>query len=141
MLRNVKVAKAIREAQLGRSERVGIEQDRVLAELEEMAFSDISDYVVSDSGDVTLSPTAPPRAMRAVQSIKRRITEVGEGKDLVRTIDVEIKLWDKTSMLKLAARHVGIGREQPKGDDRVPVSKLSDATLAAVIADLKGLVH
>ena len=77
-MRNVKVAKAIKDAQLGRSERVGIEQDRVLPELEEMAFSDISDYVVSDSGDVTLSPTAPPRAMRAVQSIKRRITEVGE---------------------------------------------------------------
>jgi phage terminase small subunit len=142
LLRNVKVAVAIRTSQQARAVRVGIEQDRVLAELEDMAFSDISDYVVSDTGDVTLSATAAPRAMHAVQSIKRRIIDVGEGKDRLRTIEVEIKLWDKTSMLKLAAQHVGIPGEQAKaGDDRIPVSKLSDATLAAVIADLEGLVH
>jgi phage terminase small subunit len=142
LLRNVKVATAIRDAQKARAARVGIEQDRVLAELEEMAFSDISDYVVSDTGDVTLSATAAPRAMHAVQSVKRRTNDVGEGKDRLRTIEVEIKLWDKGKMLTLVARHVGVGREQRKrGDDLVPVSQLSDETLAMLEADLARLVH
>jgi phage terminase small subunit len=142
LLRNVKVGAAIRTSQQARAVRVGIKQDRVLAELEEMAFSDISDYIMSKTGDVTLSPTAAPRAMRAVQSIKRRMTDIGEGKDRLRTIEVEIKLWDKTSMLKLAAQHLGMPGEQAKaGADRIPVSKLSTATLEAIEADLARLVH
>jgi hypothetical protein len=106
-----------------------------------LAFSSIDDYTFDDDGHVSLAVGAPPRAM---QSIKRRVQETGWDKDghVLRTFDVEIKLWDKTSMLHLAARHVGIGRDQPRGaDDLVPVSKLSDATLAAVIADLAGRVH
>jgi hypothetical protein len=39
LLRNVKVATAIRDAQKARAARVGIEQDRVLAELEEMDWN------------------------------------------------------------------------------------------------------
>jgi hypothetical protein len=141
MLRNVKVAAAIRDAQQARAVRVGITQERVLAELEEPRLQQHRRLHLRRRRPRQLAVGAPPRAM---QSIKRRVQETGWDKDghVLRTFDVEIKLWDKTSMLHLAARHVGIGRDQPRGaDDLVPVSKLSDATLAAVIADLAGRVH
>jgi phage terminase small subunit len=135
------VARKIASIQKARAERVGITQDRVLAELEELAFSNIDHYRVDLDGNVELTLEAPPRALRALQSIKRRIQETGWNKEgeKLRTIEVEIKLWDKPSMLKLAGQHVGILREQPKGgDDRVPVGKLSDETLAMLEADLAG---
>jgi phage terminase small subunit len=141
LLQHPIISAKIAALQAARAHRVGITQDRVLAELEECAFSNIDHYRVNDDGNVFLTDEAPPRALRAVSSIKRRIQETGWNKagEKLRTIEVEIKLWDKTSNLYRAGQHVGIFREAPKvGDDRLPMNKLSDATLAAIEADLAG---
>jgi hypothetical protein len=95
-----------------RAARVGITQDRVLAELELLAFSSVEHYVVQPNGDVTLSADAPSGAMRGLQSVKRRFTTRGSGRTQETIVDVEIRLWDKPGPLKLAGQHVGLFAEQ-----------------------------
>ena len=56
-----------------RAERVHFDQDRVLAELTLQAFSDLTHYETDESGNVTLTAAAPEGAMRALQSIKKKI--------------------------------------------------------------------
>lgn len=112
LLKNAEIQRAIARAQAERSARTGISQDRVLQELELLAFSDLTHYTVDDRGDVTLTAQAPAGAMRALQSIKRRITTRGSGKTLEVTREVEIRLWDKPGPLKLAGQHVGLFTEK-----------------------------
>ena len=47
-----------------------VTQHRVLAELEELAFSSIDHYTFDDDGHVILAVGAPPRAIRAVKCVK-----------------------------------------------------------------------
>lgn len=117
------VQAAIVEGRRKMAEATGITQARVLGELELLAFSDVTHYTVDDLGDVTLAPTAPPGAMRAVQSVKRRITTRGLGTEREITREVEIKLWDKPGPLKLAGQHVGLfaDRRELTGKDGAPL--------------------
>lgn len=112
LLRNVQIQDAIAVSQRQRAERTGITQDRVLAELELLAFSDLTHYILDDHGNVQLDASAPVGAMRALQSIKRKIISRGSGKDREVTREVEIRLWDKPGPLKLAGQHVGLFAEQ-----------------------------
>lgn len=112
LLRKAQIQAAIATAQKARAERVGITQDRVLAELELLAFSDLTHYVLDDHGNVQLASGAPVGAMRALQSIKRRVIERGAGDDHYIAREVEVKLWDKPTPLKLAGQHVGLFGEQ-----------------------------
>ena len=108
LLRKANVQDAIKE----RAEKAGITRERVLDELTLLAFSDLTHYTVNDSGDVELAQGAPKGAMRALQSIKRRKTTRGEGKDAYTTTEVEIRLWNKPEPLKLAGQHVGLFRDK-----------------------------
>jgi phage terminase small subunit len=108
LLRNVKVTAAVAEGMKRREERTLITQDRVLEELQRLAFSKVTDYVLTDDGQVELAEGAHPDAIAAVSSIKRRVATRGQGEHEVRTVEVELKLWDKPQPLKLAGRHVGL---------------------------------
>ena len=106
LLRNAKVAAAVSERQAKRAERVGLTQERVLLELEQLAHSDISHYVFDDEvGQLKLAEGAPANAMRAVSSVKYR-TRTDEDGNVTR--ECEFKLWDKPGMVKLTGRHLGI---------------------------------
>ena len=105
----VRISTAIAKAKAARNERTEITQDRVLAELALLAFSDHTHYEVDEKGTVKLAPHAPSGAHRAIASVKRRINSIGgEDADAITTAEVEIKLWDKPGPLKLAGRHVGL---------------------------------
>ncbi len=108
LLAEAAIEAAIREAQAARSQRTGITADRVLAELELLAFSDVTHYQVDDQGRVTLTAGAPVGAQRAVAAVKHKIVERGVGGKREVTREVELKLWDKPGSLKLAGRHVGL---------------------------------
>jgi phage terminase small subunit len=108
LLRNAQVKAAITKAQAERAARTGITSDRVLGELELLAFSDLTHYTVDDVGDVRLAKGAPRGAMRALQSIKRKIITRGRDFDKEVIREVEIRLWDKPGPLKLAGRHLGL---------------------------------
>jgi len=109
------VAEVVAKASLEQSARTGITAERVLRELEALAFSDVSHYRLNDDGTVQLAEGAPTNAMKAVQSIKHRVyTDKGGG----TTRTVELKLWDKPAPLRLAGRHVGLFPDRVD-DDRV----------------------
>lgn len=140
LLGNVAVAAAIEAGIEKRIVRTEITQDRVLSELALLAFSDVTHYTVSETGDVTLAEGAPPSAMRALQSIKRKITTRNRDDVSETTIDVEVKLWDKPGPLKLAGRHVGLfpNNIEVTGKDGGPIEVANvRASLAGKIARLE----
>jgi phage terminase small subunit len=126
LLKHAEVASEIERRQKERAETTGITAERVLRELELLAFSDHTHYLVDDNGTVVLSPHAPEGAHRAVSSIKHRITTAGKGADASVTREVELKFWDKPGPLKLAGRHVGLrafmDRLEVTGKDGDPLS-------------------
>lgn len=127
MLKGQHVTAAVARAQEARSKQTGITQVRVLEETALLAFSDVSHYTVNDDGDLQPTAAAPPGAMRAVSSIKRRIITSGD-----RTIhELEFKLWNKPEPLRLAGRHVGLFNERvevsnPDGSPLTFTLKLED---------------
>lgn len=102
----------------------------MLTETALLAFSDVTHYAVDDKGDVTLSKDAPKGAMRALQSIKRRITTRGTGKDVEVTREVELRLWDKPGPLKLAGQHVGLFANKVEHSGAVTLEQVLDASRA-----------
>jgi len=98
-----------------RARRTEITADRVLRELEQIAFSDLRDFRVSDSGKLTVRGDAESIASRAVQSIKRvrRVDEDGN-----TTTTVEFRLWSKPDALRLAMQHLGMLRQVVDVRDR-----------------------
>lgn len=99
------IAKAIGEAKAKRVETTGLSAERVLEELELLAHSDLTHYTVDDEGEIALTADAPPGAMRALQSIKRKIRTTIRGDVTEVEREVELRLWDKPGQLKLAGRH------------------------------------
>jgi len=135
---------ALNRAQDARAERVGIESDRVLEELKELAFSNIGQYEIDpNAGTVRLRPDAPPRAMRAIASITHRVIPAGPNGKIY---EIEIRLWDKPSMLRLAGRHVGVkgfvhrleltGENGSAIERQHRVDEMSDDELKARVAEL-----
>lgn len=154
-IRNPSIAARIRQAQAQRLVRIGITQDRVLQEMAMLSHSRINHYLVDDDGQITLTPDAPKDAMAAVQSVKRRVKTVTNTKtgETTTTIDVEIKLWDKPTPLKLMGRHVGLfpDRMELTGKDGGPIEltpvsadelrerALKIAALVGALPDDKGI--
>lgn len=128
MVRIPKVAQAIETALKKLEVRSEITQTRVLNELALLVFSDVTHYVMDDDGNVTLAEGAPPAAMRAVSSIKRKVHYDGKGNVIGR--DCELRLWDKPGPLKLAGRHVGLFPSK----DTEQMKAMAEELLKAMIA-------
>jgi phage terminase small subunit len=79
--------------------------ERVLREVDTVSLSCVSHYRISDAGDLELTEDAPPDAMRAVASVKRRTRT---DKDGSVTREVEFRLWDKPGTLRLSMQHRGM---------------------------------
>lgn len=129
LLAKPEIAEAIEKAKAKRLARIGITQERVLAELELLAFSDLTHYVVDDAGNVSLAEGAPAGAHRALQSIKRKTITTGTG-EAARTVrEVELKLWDKVVPLIRAGRHVDThgfsDRVEHTGKDGAPIQTVT----------------
>ncbi|MFB3855011.1 MAG: terminase small subunit [Vicinamibacterales bacterium] len=118
------IARAIKAALEARAARTAVTADRVLEELALLAFSSVEDYQVTDAGEVVLAPTARPGAMRALQSIKHRLTTRGRGDDAETVREVEIRLWDKPGPLRLAGQHLGLFIERHHVEADVSFSAL-----------------
>jgi phage terminase small subunit len=119
LLANASVQAAIAEAQASRAQRVHLTQDAVLHELKLLATSDIRHYLVDDRGDITLGDGAPPDAMRAVSSLKKKITHT----ETSVTYETTITLWSKPAAIKMAGEHLGVfkGAEPTMPDIHVHV--------------------
>jgi len=114
LLRNAAVRAAIAAAKTARTERTGIDADRVLQETELLAFSDIEHYTVDPiTGKVDVAEGAPRGATRAIarKKWKLKTTEIPQkGGDpmVVTEREVEVALWNKPEVLTLAGRHVDV---------------------------------
>ncbi len=76
-----------------------------------MAHSCITDYVFNeDDGSITLAEGAPPDAMRAIKSVKKKRKEWSDGSGEGHTVqwECELSFWDKPGMVKLAGRHKAV---------------------------------
>jgi len=145
LLRTPKVYKELQRRITRIAERDELTADRVLRETRALAYSDVSHYLVDDRGNVELAPGAPPNAMAAVQSIKRRTTTDKDGNV---TREVEIKLWDKPGMVKLAGRYAAISgftdRTELTGKNGGPIqiapmtAEQAAAEIAAIEAEVRG---
>lgn len=127
LLRNVKVAEAIRVAQLRRSERTGVTADRVVDELAVIGFSDPRHYATTKTG-LALAEQAPEAAMRAVSSVKQW-SKIGEDGNEVEA--VEYRFWDKNAALEKLGKHLGMFVERHQhevsvGDIRGRVAQTLD---------------
>jgi hypothetical protein len=97
--------------------------------MDALARSNVKHYVISDDGQVELAEGAPPNAMAAVQSVRKktRVESRKVGDEYVTTTyyDVELKLWDKTGTLKLMGKHAGVkacsDRMEVTGPDGGPI--------------------
>jgi phage terminase small subunit len=131
------VAKACASRLLSRPD-VGAEIDRLEAELAadarlrahevyqeiaRVAFSDIRHFHLTDLGNVQLAEGAPPDAMKAIASIKRKVRRLnGSGIEY----EVEVKFWDKIGALRMAGQTLKLFTDKaeltgPNGQPLPPV--------------------
>ena len=137
-LSNPAIPEAVERGKAQRLSRVNMTQDTVLHEMSLLANSDLEHYFIDDQGQVQLAEGAPDGAMRAVQSIKKktRVHYDALGNVTGKTYDVELRLWDKPTPLKLMGKHVGLNfsdrvEHVGKGGGPIEFAQLSTEELLA----------
>lgn len=103
LLTKVDVVAAIQREQAARIARSQLTQDSILEEITLLAKSDITHYVIDNQGNPTLASGAPPHAMRAISSMKKKIIPTESG----YIYETEIKLWNKPASLRMGGEHLG----------------------------------
>lgn len=111
LLLNVMVAQAISEAQLRRSKRTEITQDRVLQELAKLGFGDIRD-IFSENGSLRHPKDMDPDAAARISSIEVVVKPVPgtQGQEVEHV--AKIKAWDKLGALTQIGRHLGMFKDK-----------------------------
>lgn len=127
LLRNVKVAKYIKERMEERSKRTEITQDNVLKELATIAFAKVTDFVTIENGVVIVKDTKdiPKDLLPAIASIK-------EGKN-----GIEVSFYNKDKSLELLGRHLGMFNDkiEVSGTINNPMEGLTTDELKKLIDD------
>lgn len=126
-LRKPNIAAAIAAAQAARSKRTEITQDRVLAELAKIGFSDLRK--VMTQGGALLDPQAwDDETAGAIGSIEV-VTRPGgfdeEGNREVEHVH-KIKAWDKLSALEKIGKHLGMFTDRSDAGQGDVASALRD---------------
>lgn len=143
LLKHVEVAEAIAEAQAARSKRTGITQDKVLAELVRIGFSDIRKLVkwgrspVSEGGEndapngLNIYPVELVPSDQIDEDTAAAVSEVS-----LTAQGVKVKLHDKLAALDKIARHLGMFKDgQPEDEDPAPMTVTIKA--APAVADIR----
>jgi phage terminase small subunit len=106
LLTNPNVASAVESRNAKRSEKLGITAERVLKEIELLAFSDVADVVDNESGTLTIKNLRDiePGARRTIESVQESPTEFG--------IKRSVKLHSKVAALTLLVKHLGLEAPQ-----------------------------
>lgn len=143
LLKNIGVAKAVEEGRAQQLQGLHFTKEQVLEELKYLAFSNHLHFTVDDTGNLALRPGAPEGAHKAISSVKHRIRTVTDSDGRSSTTrEVEFRLWDKPSTLKLAGRHLGLfpDRVEPAANDadQPPTVIVLDGALPQSVDDQKG---
>lgn len=105
LLKNTEIASEISKKQIERSKRTEITQDRVLLEIARLAFNDPR-KAFDDNNALLPVKQWPDEVAAAISSIKTKEITDSEGNTV--GISQEVKFWDKSKNLDLAARHLGM---------------------------------
>lgn len=112
LLRNPKVQEEIRAARKAAAKRTRITADRVLREIARIAFSDVSDIIDDDTGNLVPMYRVPIETRRAISGVKvKRIKSRRHGEGDVEESEVEYKFWNKMDALKQLCNHLGLAQE------------------------------
>jgi phage terminase small subunit len=110
LLSKAKVQTAVKEAMQARSRRTRITADRVVLELEKLAFSNILDFIeMRSDGSVHIDLLRATRdRVAAIHDVVVRQSVEGSG-DEGRSVKLtKIALCDKLKALDMLARHLGM---------------------------------
>lgn len=109
LLRNIKVAAAIKEAQDARSKRTAITQDMVLEEYRKLALANMLDYIKVQGGAPVVDMSTMTRDQAAaIGEVTSEIFMDGKGDDAKPVRRTKFKLADKKGALDSIARHLGM---------------------------------
>lgn len=124
------VRQAVEAAMAERSRRLGITQDRVVAELSRLAFADMRDFVTWGDGGARLRPSDALTEDQAA-CVSEIVETPGKG--------VRVKLHGKTQALSALYRHLGnrpaIGEEETEADGLRPVTVVTWAPFPGLLPD------
>ena len=133
LLTNVKIAAAIAEAQAKRSQRTGITQDRVLAELAKIGFFDLRKTFTQ--GGALIDPLSwddeTAGAIAALEVVSRPGELDDEGNRTVEHVH-KIKAWDKLAALEKLGKHLGMFGGEGADKDDAPGLTINFKTAAPV---------
>lgn len=133
LLRNVKVAGAVADAQAKRSERLEITLDKWLRELAILGFSDIQNYInIDDYGCIVAKtfeemPEGTSRALEVCEEIRTIKDEPGtkdkKSETTILNSRIRFKMHDKLGALEKIGKHLGFLKEKVEhtGKDGGPV--------------------
>ena len=119
LLRRPAIQTAIATRLAERSQRVEVQQDRVLLEIARLAFNDPR-RAFDANGALLPIQDWPDETAAAIASIK--INEIKDADGAVVGETKEIRFWDKGKQLELAARHLGMLNDRL--EISTPVSQL-----------------
>ena len=102
LLSNVMVQNRLAQLQAEQSRRTGVSADRVVRELDKIAFANASDLIDPETASVKLDASRDDLA--AIQSIK--VKSFGED-----GLEHEVKLADKLRALDLLGKHLGMYKD------------------------------
>lgn len=118
LMANDDIRQAIRELQDLRNRRLWLDQDKVLAELMNIAFADMGLFVSLEKGKLSIKDfkNLPPGATRAISEISKKKGEL------------KLKLYDKRAALELLGKHLDMFRDKLElVDDRNLEERLAAA--------------
>lgn len=131
-LRRPHVVAAVAAGKADRAEKASLDASKVLTEVSVLAHSDLTHYVINDDGRVVLAAGAPPDAMKALRSIKKKVFYDKQGNVTGR--QVEVSLWDKPKSLDLEGSHLGLWKHVIEAVRNVPLFVLP----AGAVPDMSG---
>jgi phage terminase small subunit len=129
LLRHVKVASAVAEAQRRRLERVEVKSDDILRELLRIATVDLAE-AYDEAGNLKPIQEIPKDVRRAIAGIKVFEEFDGFGKDRVKVGEVrEVKFWDKPRSLELLGKHLKLFTDVVEHQGKLTLEQLVAGSL------------
>lgn len=125
LLKNTKVAEAVQKARAKLSKNTGITQERVIAELAKIGFSDLRRVMTNQGGliDVQDWDEEVAGAVSSVEVVRRQSGEYDEDGNPIMDHVHKIKTWDKVAALEKIGRHLGMfpNKHEHTGADGKPL--------------------
>lgn len=96
---------------------------KLLEEIGLVAHASVEHYIEDENGRLSLAQGAPPNALRAVSSIKRKRRTYMRDDELVTEVELDYRLWNKPEALRLGMQHLGqlTEKHEHTGKDGAPL--------------------